>query len=248
MYPLQDLPRILRRWRDWVIASPDTVSSLAMTMTIPAVPQMPASLHDKDVLVVVGVYAGDVDEGERFMRPLREFGPMVADLSGPMPYRVLQTAFDFLFPKGVVSSYWKAINLVELSDAPIDIIAEASLHRTSPRSSIAVIHFGPVITSVPTGDTAFAGRDARFVVSLDANWYDKEKVEDHKAWSRSSWDRLRPYSTGGVYLNYLGDDRNEALVRAAFGANYERLAAVKSKYDPANRFRLNQNIRPSLTQ
>lgn len=248
MYPLQDSPRILRRWRDWVIASPDAVSSLAMTMTIPAVPQMPASVHDKDVLIVAGVYAGDVDEGERFMRPLREFGPMVADMSGPMPYRVLQTAFDFLFPKGVVSSYWKAINLAELSDAAIDIIAEASLHRTSPRSSIAVIHFGPVITSVPAGDTAFAGRDARFVVSLDANWYDKEKVEDHKAWSRSSWDRLRPYSTGGVYLNYLGDDRNEVLVRAAFGANYERLAAVKGKYDPANRFRLNQNIRPSVTQ
>jgi FAD/FMN-containing dehydrogenase len=246
MYPLQDSPTILRRWRDWVLVSPSAVSSLATTMTIPAIPQMPSSVHDKDVLIVAGVYTGDVDEGERLMRPLREFGAVVADMSGPMPYRVLQTAFDPFFPKGVVSSYWKAINLGELSDAAIDIVADASLHRTSPRSGIAVIHFGPVITSVPTGDTAFAGRDARFVVSLDANWYDKERVEDHKAWSRSSWDRLRPYSTGGVYLNYLGDARNEALIRAAFGANYDRLAEVKGKYDPANRFRLNQNIRPSV--
>jgi len=112
-------------------------------MTIPAVPQMPASIHDKDVLIVAGVYAGDVDEGERFKRPIRDFGPTVADLSGPMPNRVLQTAFDFLFPKGVVSSYWKAIDLGDLSDSAIDIVADASLHRTSPRSSIAVIHFGP---------------------------------------------------------------------------------------------------------
>src|SRR5262249_1895351 len=155
---------------------------------------------------------------------------------------VLQTAFDPFFPKGGVSSYWKAINLGELSDQAIDIIADAAQHRTSPRSMVAIVHFGRVITTVPTSETAFAGRDGKFVVSLDANWHAANHGEDHRAWSRSTWDRLRPYSTGGVYLNYLGDDRNEALVRAAFGANYERLVAVKSKYDPGNRFRLNQNI------
>jgi FAD/FMN-containing dehydrogenase len=246
MYPLREAPRIYRQWRDWVAISPDEVSSLVTAWTIPADPHMPAAAHGKEVLIVIGVYAGEVDEGERVMRPLRELGPMVADLSGPIPYRVLQTAFDPFFPKGGVFSYWKAINLNVLSDAAIEVIADAALHRTSAMSMIAVIHFGPVITSVPTCDTAFAGRDARFVVSLDANWHDREKVEDHKAWSRSSWDRLRPYSTGGVYLNYLGDARNDELVRAAFGANYERLAEVKGKYDPANRFRLNQNIRPSV--
>ena len=247
MYPLSDSARVYRRWRDWVVSAPDEVSSLATAWTIPSDPHMPVAAHGKEVLIVVGVYAGDSDEGERVMRPLREFGPMVADMSGPIPYRILQTAFDPFFPKGGVSSYWKAINLHELSDAAIDIIADAARRRTTPMSMVAVVHFGPVITAVPTGDTAFAGRDAKFVVSLDANWSGEENAAEQRGWSRSNWDRLQPYSTGGVYLNYLGDGRNEALVRAAFGSNYQRLVEIKTKHDPKNRFRLNQNIHPGRT-
>jgi hypothetical protein len=209
---------------------------------------MPPPVHGQEVVIIGGAYPGDVEEGLRLMQPLRELGTPLFDMSGPFPFRVLQSAFDWFFPlEPALLSYWKSIYLNEFSDAAIDIVTEAANRRTSKQSVINLVHLGKGVRSIGAEETAFGERNASFMVSLDANWSDpNDNGARHINWARSYWDRLSPMSTGTVYPNFLGaEDRDaEKLVRSAFGLNYERLVAVKTKYDPRNLFRLNQNIKP----
>lgn len=248
MYPLRDAGRILRQWREWVVTAPDEVSSAAIIWTIPESPLMPEPARGQAVLITAAVYAGDPDEGMKVLEPLRSFGAHVFDMSMQMPFRSMQSAFDPFFPKTQeITSYWKSVYVRELSDAVVDIIADAALNRSSPYSLMNIPHFGGAVRRVGPTETAFATRDAPFMVSLDANWTDKsDNGETHISWARATWDRLQPHSTGQVYLNFMGrEDRDaEALIRSAFGPNYDRLVQVKTKYDPKNMFRINQNIKP----
>lgn len=208
---------------------------------------MPPPVHGKPFVAIGGVYAGPPDDGTRIMEPLRHFGSSLAELVAPLPFRMLQKAFDWAYPlDGTVRSYWKSFYANEMSDRLIEGIVEAAKNRNSSYSLINIPHFGRVVRNVPSDATAFSTRSAPFMVSLDGNWLDDSDAQSTIAWVRGTWDALQPYSTGGVYLNFVGaEDRDaDALTRAAYGPNYDRLVAVKRNYDPSNMFRLNQNIRP----
>ena len=215
--------------------------------TVPEVPELPEPVRGKRVLITACVYAGAPEEGERVMQPVRQLGTPIFDMSGPMPYRVVQSAFDFVYPRtGEMKSYWKSLYVPELSDAVIDTLVAAAQERPSELSLINIPHIGGAVRRVPPDATAFVPRDMPFMVSLDANWRRPEEADANIAWARETWGRLVPHSDGTVYLNFLGEEERDAdtLVRAAFGPNYDRLVAVKTAYDPRNMFRLNQNIRP----
>ena len=246
VYQQAETATIMRKWRNLLPSLPDEVSTATFLWTPPIDAPLPPEVQGREVCITAAVYAGAPEDGERVMQPLRELGTPIFDMSGVLPFRGVQSAFDWAYPvDGTVSSYWKSIWLNEMSDAAIDIIAEAGRDRSSSYSLINVPYFSGAATRVGPRDTAFGERPP-FMVSLDANWLDKrDDGSAHKAWARSTWDRLEPLSTGKVYLNFMSaEDQPEAVTHSAFGANYERLVDVKTKYDPTNLFRLNQNIKP----
>ena len=247
MYALENARGILRQWRDWVASTPDEVTSAAVMWTMPVDPHLPEGVQGRNVVITAGLYAGSPEEGEKVLEPLRHFGRPLGEITGHLPYRMMQTAFDPFFPKtGEVISYWKSLYLRELTNEAIDIIADHGLNRSSPLSLINIPHLGGAVRRVRPEETAFATRDAAFMVSYDGNWRSLSDNGRHTAWVRDAWSRLYPSSTGAVYLNFMGQEEQDAdaLVRSAFGPNYDRLVQVKTKYDPTNLFRLNQNIKP----
>jgi FAD/FMN-containing dehydrogenase len=246
MYPMAWAPEVLKQWRDWVVSTPDDISSEVVLWTPPAVPQLPSAVHDQDVVIPSGVYAGSADEGLQALQPMRTFGQPLGEITGALPFRTVQQAFDGFFPNtGELLTYWKAIYLNALSDDVIDLVADLSANRSSRSTMVVVQHFGRAVREVSPDATAFATREAPFIVSFMGTWREPRENATHIAWVRDAWDRLSQHSTGAVYLNYLGHEEEEAenLVQAAFGPNYARLVEIKAKYDPANVFRMNQNIR-----
>jgi FAD/FMN-containing dehydrogenase len=197
------------------------------------------------------VYAGDAQEGLRVLQPLRQFGKPLGEIAGAIPYRGVQSAFDASLPNtGEVLAYWKSLYLDDLTDNAIEIMADRAQNRSSRSTMVFVQHLGGAVRRLRPNEAAFPTRDAAFVMNFMGDWRDPKETAHHIAWVREAWNRLAPHSTGAVYLNYVGQEETDkdALVRSAFGLNYNRLAQIKRKYDPTNLFRLNQNIKPALAE
>ena len=248
-YPLEQGSAVLRRWRDWVEAAPAEVTSEVVLWTAPDVEGLPPGARGRRVAIPGAVYAGPADEGERILAPLLELGGRLGEIAGTMPFRGVQQAFDPFFPNtGEIHGYWKSLHVPALSDEAIDLLVRAAGARTSPESMVVAEHVGAAVRDVPAEATAFASRDAAYIVNFMATWREPtDGGREHVGWARAAWDRLAPHSTGAPYLNFLGEEEGaggDDLVRRAFGPNYDRLVALKREVDPDNVFRLNQNVAP----
>jgi FAD/FMN-containing dehydrogenase len=244
-YPLDEARAILAAWRDYVTTGPDELSSIALLWNVPPEEPFPPEHQGKPTLVVAAVYSGSVEEGEPVVQPLRELAEPLVDLSGPWPWLGLQSGFDALYPKGAFY-YWKSRAFADLPDEAIDDIADWGSRRPSPQSDIVIWHNGGAMSEVGESATAYGGRDAPFLVTGEASWDDPSLTDDAIAWGRDFWAAMGRHSTGGLYLNFPGlGEEKEALVRAGYGVNYDRLAELKTKYDPENLFRMNLNIAPA---
>jgi FAD/FMN-containing dehydrogenase len=243
----KDSGDVIRRWRDFMAAAPEDVSSNCLIWSIPAHPNFPEELHGTPVIITAAVHSGMLEDGERLLQPLRDFGTPVLDLSGPVPYVGVQSAFDPLFAKGERQNYWKSLYLDTLDDGAIERIVARALDRPSPWTLIALWHLGGAMNRVDPATTALGERSAPYLLSLDSSWTDPAQNESAIAWTRAAWAEMKPFSRGGAYLNFPGQgEEGEALLRASYGsANYDRLVELKTKYDPTNLFRLNQNILPA---
>ena len=247
-YALDDGRTVLRAWREFTATAADSISSLAIVWSVPDVDAFPAELRRRPVVILATVYAGPAEEGARIMQPLRELAAPLLDLSGPMPYTVLQSAFDPFFPKGRLY-YWKSTNVHDLSDACIDAILDAARSRPSHLSDIPIWHLGGAMSRVGPDATAYGRRDAPYLVTAEATWTDPAQNERNIQWARDLVGAMRPFSRGGLYLNFAGfGEEKEAMLRDAYGANYDRLVTIKTQYDPGNLFRMNLNIPPAATQ
>jgi hypothetical protein len=246
-YPLEDVAQVMRGWRDYVEGAPNEVTSVCVTMTFPANPELPEAIHDRPVVIVGGVYAGDVDAGMEATKPLRELGTPLFDMSGPTPFVGVQQGFDALFPRGVLRAYWKSQYLDELTDEAIDVVAAKALDRPAPLTLVNMFHMGGAIADVDPEATAFTTRTAPYMASIDGMWTDEVSDADGVAWVRSAWEEISRFGTGDVYLNFTGLAGEEAStgVDTAFGRNLQRLAEIKAVYDPDNFFRVNNNILPA---
>lgn len=247
VYAAEDSAQVVRGWRDHLAGAPDEVTSILVSFTFPAAPDLPPPVHNRACTVVGAVYVGDVDEGMAVLQPLRELAPLVVDLTHPAAYTFVQSAFDALFPRHTLRSYWKSQYLAELSDAAVDAWAGLALDRPAPLTIVNLWHMGGAISRVDPEATAFAERSAPFMVSIDGNWSDPADDDRVIGWVRSAWSRMGEFGTGGVYLNFTGlaGEDAGAGVDSALGRNLRRLAGVKATYDPANLFRLNNNIEPA---
>lgn len=213
--------------------APDALSLDAALATDPA---------GRRYFTVSACYAGPIEDGERILKPLREFGAPVEDRITAVSYRQIQSAGDAIFPRGR-RYYWKAQFLRELSDQAIATLIDAYATAPSAASLLVLQQVGGAIARVAPSATAYPHRDALYDCFPVAIWDDPRDDDANLSWGRELWQRMRPFSTGGVYANNLGEEGDDR-VQAAYGDNYPRLAALKKKYDPNNFFRMNQNVRP----
>jgi FAD/FMN-containing dehydrogenase len=234
-HPFTQAKAALQFYRDFSSATHAVLTTYAVPMTSP----------DGDKVVAIGVcYDGPMVEGERLIAPVRRFGPPLADHIRPMAYTELQSMFDAAFPVGN-QYYVKAHFLREISDEAIDVVIEDFARVPSP---LSLPFFQQTGGAMQRGHTAYAHRDALYNLVLLAEWLDPGESESHVRWVRELWQALRPYATGGVYVNDIGQEADDGAdqIRAAYGANYQRLAELKQKYDPTNLFGHNQNIKPTV--
>jgi FAD/FMN-containing dehydrogenase len=235
LHPFARAREVLQHYRDFVMAGlPDEVIVYAAAITSP---------DGAPLIAVIPAYTGpNLSEGERLLAPLRAFGPPMADLVTRMPYVALQRMFDAATPYGI-RSYWKSTFLRSLPDDAIDAFVQCAAARTSPRTMIKLEHAHGAVTRVAPNDTAFPARDHAFDLVVLSLWDDVKDDARNVAWTRDFYEAMQPWSAALAYVNALAED-DGARVRQAFGDNYARLAKVKSKYDPVNRFRRNHNIAP----
>jgi FAD/FMN-containing dehydrogenase len=238
IYPLAQAKEILRRYRDLISTAPDELCAYAVLGTLPDGTQ--AAIFDV-------CYTGPLADGERLLGSLRAAGPLLADQAGPMPYTALQSIVENINPPGL-RNYWKSDYLAQLSDEAIDLLVEHYSSVPAPYTHVVIEHMGAAVSRVGEDETAVSHRDAPHNVVILGIWGDPAQDEPVIDWVRRLWEQLRPFSSGSAYVNYQMGDEGEDRLRAAYGPEkYERLVALKNKYDPTNLFRLNQNIRPSAT-
>ena len=204
---------------------------------------MPEPVRGQPVVAVVVSYVGPVEEGEEALRPLREFGPAV-DLVEPMPYTVLQQLIEPGNPHGL-QNWWTADFLAELPDEAVDALVERATKPVSPFTQVLILAGGGAISRVSDDATAFGQRHAPFNAHFLSMWEDPADEERNVAYTRDIASAMKPWTTGEVYLNFIGDE-GAARVESAFGAEkWKRLQALKNEWDPDNLFRHNQNIPPA---
>jgi FAD/FMN-containing dehydrogenase len=243
VWAMEDSPQVLRFYREWIKEVPDELTTIVTHRRALPVPTIPKELHGRHVVIVGTCYAGPVDEGERVLKPLREFGAPLLDGCSAMPFTNHQALLDPSFPHG----WWyyiRSCNLAELTDEVIEILVEHGRRIVSPVTVFSIFHLGGAVGRVGEDETAFGGRDAGHTVNVIGITTTGEGFEQEREWARRLWGALGPYHQN-VYVNFLmeeGDDR----IREAYGASkYDRLKAIKRKYDPDNFFQLNQNIPPN---
>jgi FAD/FMN-containing dehydrogenase len=235
-YPIESGRRALEYYRDFTMTAPDEISSFAILGTVPEAEAWPREFHGKRFVLFLGVHSGDTEAGAAALQPFREFEEPFLDISGTMPYVEVQKFFDEDYPKGA-RYYWKSSYVKALDAGTIEALLESDAERPSAHSTIDVWQLGGALSRVGEGETAHGNRSAPYLIGIEANWHHAEDDAANIAWSRKTYNDLEPFSTGGEYVNFPGfNEGGERLVRAAHGANYDRLSAIKAKYDPAGMF------------
>jgi FAD/FMN-containing dehydrogenase len=233
VFPGPQAPQVLRRYREVAESAPDELTVFAALMTSP---------DGHPITAIFPAYNGPKPKAEAAVKPFRDLGP-VADQVAEMPYPALQSMLDEGFPSGL-QVYWRSDFLKGLPDEALDALVDRFRAITSPLSALLIEQFGGAVARVPAEETAFAQRDAMFNLAIVSRWTDAATASTHTDWARQTSAAIQPFTSGGVYVNYLGEEGADRI-KAAYGPKYEKLVAVKKKYDPNNLFRVNQNIQPA---
>jgi len=234
-HPFPAAGEVLRFYRDATAAAPDELMLVA------------GLIHTPDgankIAGIVGCHCGPLADGEAAARPLKAFGPPIMDALGPMPYSAINQMLDAAYPKGALN-YWKSNFLATLSDEAIDTMIDCYARVPSPMTGVLLEHFHGAATRVGIGDTAFPHRGVGYNLVITSEWLDPAETERNIEWTRETYTAMQPFMAAGRYVNYLEADEAGDPAAAAYGPNYARLRELKAKYDPANLFRANLNIKP----
>jgi FAD/FMN-containing dehydrogenase len=242
LYSLEDTAEVLRWYSKFIVKAPNELNGFFAFLTVPPGPPFPEHLHLKKMCGIVWCYSGPLKKAEQVFKPIRAVKKPALDLVGPIPHPALQSMFDALYPPGH-QWYWKADFVRELNDEAIALNVK---HGAQMPTMLSTMHLYPIdgaAAKVKNDKTPWAYRDAKWaqvIVGVDP---DPGKKDVITAWARDYWTALHPYSAGGAYVNFMMEE-GEDRVRATYGKNYVRLAKIKKRYDPANLFRVNQNIKP----
>jgi FAD/FMN-containing dehydrogenase len=243
VYPFDQAPGVLAKYSESIPQMPDELSVWAVLRKAPPLPFLPPSIHGREVVIFAVAYSLESGNGMREIESVRRFGDPIGEHVGRAPYSVWQQAFDPFLTPGA-RNYWKSHNFTGLSDGVITTIIDYARRLPSDQCEIFIGQLGGAASRVAPDATAYPHRDANLVMNVHARWDQPIQDEDCIGWARSFFEAAKPYATGGVYSNFLTADEL-ARTGAAYGVNYDRLAAIKRQYDPDNFFHVNWNIPPA---
>ena len=243
VHPFSDAPDLMRYYREFTSNCSDELTLWMVLRDAPPLPFLPEEVHGTKVVVFAFVYAGDPAEGERLVAPLRSYGSPHGEHVGVIPFAGFQQAFDPLLTPGA-RNYWKSHNFASLEDGLVTEILSSVETLPSPQTEIFIAQVGGAAARLPIDSTAYPHRDAAFVLNVHTRWEDASDDRLCIDWARAFFDATAPFSTGGVYVNFVSEAADAARVQAAYGSSYPRLREIKAKYDPDNAFRTNLNVRP----
>lgn len=241
----EDAPDVLEMYRTLTEHAPPELTCVAALRMAPPAPWLPKDVHGKPIVALFVCDTGPLKEGEIRVAPIKAFGSPVGNVIQPRTYVSQQSLLDATQPKGR-RYYWKSEYLPRLEPEMLAKAIEHAKRIVSPHSAILLFPLDGALNQLPEDHSPAGNRDAVSVVNITASW---EKVEDDQAnigWARAAWRDMRRFSTGGTYINFLTEEEGDERIRAAYGKNYERLAEVKTKWDPGNLFRMNKNIAPRV--
>jgi FAD/FMN-containing dehydrogenase len=233
---------VLAAYRDLTGSAPRELTASTIVRLAPPAPFLPQAWHGKPVVGIQVCHSGANAEAD--LAAVRALGNPIVDLTGPKPYAAVQSMLNVMEPKWL-HRYWKAEFLPGLSRAFLDAFRSSALQVTSPLSQSIIFHVGGALNDHKDDDGAVGNRDANYIGGFAATWPPGAPADPHVAWARNGWERIRPFSTGGNYVNFQLAEDNTARTAAAYGGNYQRLQRVKATYDPDNLFRVNRNIAPA---
>jgi FAD/FMN-containing dehydrogenase len=245
VHPFEKAAELLPEYRRIANEAPDELTIWAVMRKAPPLPFLPTEWHGREVLIFAACYSGDINEGKKATASLRALGKPIVDVIAPHPFTGWQMAFDPLLTPGA-RNYWKSHDFTDLSNGAIKVIVDAVRTLPSPECEVFIAHVGGAMARVSAKATAWANRDAHFVMNAHTRWRDQAQDSTCIAWARQLFRSAAPFASGSVYVNFMPDDENER-VEKAYGANYRRLGEIKRRYDPDNLFRVNQNIRPAFS-
>ena len=243
VHPYSEAASVLRQYRDFVANAPDEVTVFVVMRKAPPLPFLPEEVHGTEVVILAAFYAGDMAEGEKALQPLRDIGSPIADVISPHQFTDFQAALDPLLAPGE-RNYWKSHDFLSLSDGLLDAALPYVGSLPSDSCEIIFAHMGGATSRIPADATAYRHREAQFIMNVHGRWHDAD--EDHRciAWCRDLFKATTPFATGGVYVNFMTEEEMDR-VESAYGDSYQKLVALKDRYDPENLFRFNQNVKPS---
>ena len=236
IYPYEDAGAVMRAFREAVAGAPDTVSPELALWSIPPDPEIPEELHGSKAVFASAVYAGTPNEADEALAPLRTLGTPLADLSGTRRYVEVQSDIDELVPDGV-RAYMKSHFADALDDDAVATLVECDESRPTPESLIVIRTLGGAIARFNADESAYPHRSATYNISIDTFWAEPGLDDTAIRWARSTWDAMKPFSTGGVYVNFSGlDDEARGLRNAVLGPSGARLDTIRANYDPDGLF------------
>jgi hypothetical protein len=244
LWDLEDAPDVMHLYGEFIKKAPEDLNGFFAFLNVPPGPPFPEPIHGRRMCGVVWCYAGPHERFEETFHPVRRWPKPVFEFIGPMPYPAIQSMFDPLLPPGL-QWYWKADFVKDLGDDAIRLHVKHGAELPTPLSTT---HFYPIngaVHRVGEKETAWAYRDttwAQVIVGIDPDPANNARMTE---WANAYWNALHPHSAGGAYVNFLMHDEGQDRIKATYRGNYDRLVEVKTKYDPGNFFRVNQNIRPS---
>lgn len=245
VHPFKDAEMVLKAYRQALASTPDELTCWVVMRQAPPLPFLPEEWHGKEVLILAMCHCGDIAAGETATARLRAIGTPIADVVAPVPFAAWQQAFDPLLAPGA-RNYWKSHDFTELSDGALAVLVNAAGHLPGPECEIFIAHVGGEAGRVAAEATAFPQRSSHFVMNVHARWREQAMDQSCIGWARELFEAARPYSAGTAYINFMPADESDR-VQQAYGASYHRLAELKRRYDPANLFRMNQNVTPTTS-
>ncbi|MGV7223487.1 MAG: FAD-binding oxidoreductase [Nitrospinales bacterium] len=243
-WPASEAPNVLELYRTLAEKAPAELTLVVLMRIAPPAPWLPKDMHGKPIVAILACYSGDPEQGEKIVAPIKSFGKPIGDVLIRRPYVQLQSLLDATQPKGR-RYYWKSEYLQHIERALCEKVIEHAEKITSPYSAVILFQLKGALNQLGEDHSPVGNRDARYVVNLASSW---DKVDDDKInieWAREAWTDMKPFSTGGTYVNFLTEDEGPERIEAALGNSLERLAEVKAKWDPENMFRTNRNIKPA---
>jgi hypothetical protein len=239
-----DAPEVLEHYRTLCENAPPELTLVTLMRPAPPAPWLPAEVHGKPIIGILACYTGDLAKADEVVAPIKNFGNPVADILVKRPYTQQQSILDGTQPAGR-RYYWKSEYLPKIEPALCEKVMTHAANIPSPHSAVILFQLGGALTELPEEHSPVGNRDANYVFNIAGSWDEAADDDKNMSWAREAWSDMKEFSTGGTYINFLTEDESDDRIATSLGGSLQRLAEIKTKWDPQNFFRTNRNIKPA---